>query len=238
MKLYDYDFREYERKFVIVSKTGNLLKELKKKPFITEDNESIDLNDLKEPFYGYIFIDNEEGITLRILGNDKTQRKYAKDVELLIRYNAFRDADFEYIIPEELDYSYDIINEYDELFYENESLLNVRGKEELDDLRDEENPDILEVSIHYDNGDSEYLDALTVESFEEEETIIVAKLLEDSEELDNLKKGQHLGLVYVEEELRIKYMLEAKTEEEQEEYYNEQRMDDVDKFNADDEDYE
>ena len=66
----------------------------------------------------------------------------------------------------------------------------------------------------------------------------VAKLLEDSEELDNLKKGQHLGLVYVEEELRIKYMLEAKTEEEQEEYYNEQRMDDVDKFNADDEDYD
>ena len=102
MKLYDYDFREYERKFVIVSKTGNLLKELKKKPFITEDNERIDLNDLKEPFYGYIFIDNEEGITLRILGNDKTQRKYAKDVELLIRYNAFRDADFEYIIPEEV----------------------------------------------------------------------------------------------------------------------------------------
>ena len=50
MKLYDYDFREYERKFVIASKTGNLLKELKKKPFITEDNESIDLNDLKELF--------------------------------------------------------------------------------------------------------------------------------------------------------------------------------------------
>lgn len=238
MKLEEYDFREYERKFVIVTKAKKIISYLKDHPFITEDDESISLNDLKDGFYGYIFMDNEKGLLLRVLGNDKTQAKYAKDVKVLIEYKDFIDCEFEYIIPEELDYSYEIINDTDDEYYSNTSLLNIRGNEDLDHLRDEENPDILQITINYDNGEVEYLDALSVENYYEEDEIIVVKLLEDSEISDRFKKGTYIGTVYKDEELIIRYLLELKSEEEQEEYQKEQMLEDVDKFNEDDEDFE
>ena len=82
MKLYDYDFREYERKFVIVSKTGNLLKELKKKPFITEDNESID-SDIKIALYNeedYIKIKDYSEITWKYTYEENEEGRFRRDI--------------------------------------------------------------------------------------------------------------------------------------------------------------
>ena len=92
------NFREYDRKFV---KVTNLSKDLKK---------SLKIEKLQEPIYGILYIDIECGVSLRILGDEKTEikdvRMLKNSVKIIVEFvtqqiNILRGADGKVIAGDE-----------------------------------------------------------------------------------------------------------------------------------------
>jgi len=179
MKLRDYHYRDYEEKFVKVSNSGNVLDKLGAK-------------DISEPFYGYLYVDIDKGVSLRFLGNDAND-KYLKEKISLLRYDLIEDFEIE-IIKEKLHFC-ELIKEQMKAYHGKENIKSVRIRREIDELRSRAYPDDVEIIVPFKEG---YVEKIWGRSFDyiKSEDMYIFTLLTDSVYDKNLKKGTLIGAKY------------------------------------------
>ncbi|MCQ4795351.1 hypothetical protein NE604_06835 [Anaerofustis stercorihominis] len=182
MKLRDHHFRDYEKKFVEVSNSGNVLSKMGEE-------------DVKEPFIGYMYVDNNRGVTLRLLGNTENEvhEKYLKEKISVAGYDLIEDFDIE-IIQEEIP-SLEIIRKHTDKHYGEAHIEKVRDRIEIDNLRSRAYPDDVEIVIPYKEG---YVEKMWVRSYDYilKENIYIFSLLKDSCYDESLKKGELIACKY------------------------------------------
>ena len=163
MKIIDYNFREIDREIIKI-----------------EDKTILDkLNlELNIPFYGIIYTDHKNGISLRIIGDDNTT--------LLDKVNILRYDDIKNIEINSYDYKdKELVNKLIDSYYVDSDINKVRDIKELDKYRLKSNPDTLLVSIEKDN-DTEEIWSLVMGYSNDG---IICGLLSDSKLYDNLLRG-------------------------------------------------
>lgn len=182
MKLRDHHFRDYEKKFVEVSNSGNVLAKM-------------GAADVREPFIGYMYVDNNRGVTLRLLGNaeNEAHEKYIKEKVSVVRYDLIEDFDIE-IIQEEIP-SLEIIRKLTDKHYGEVHIEKVRDRIEIDNLRSRAYPDDVEIVIPYKEG---YVEKMWVRSYDYivKENMYIFSLLKDSCYDESLKKGELIACKY------------------------------------------
>ena len=164
MKIIDYNFREIDKEIIKIEDKSIL------------DKLNLDLN---IPFYGIIYIDHKNGISLRILGDD--HKSLLTEIYVL-RYEDIRNLDVMFLEDyHDKELVLKMINSY----YLDSDINKVRDIELLDKYRLKSNPDILLVSIDKDN-DTEEIWSLVMGYSNDG---IVCGLLKDSKLYDNLLRG-------------------------------------------------
>ncbi|WP_290776536.1 hypothetical protein [Anaerofustis sp.] len=188
MKLRDYGYREYERKFVKVNNG--------KEEFLLK----LGLEDIEFPFVGYLYIDDKRGITMRIIGNGEEENpdRYINDRVVLASYDLIEDLEIE-ILEEFSDIDSSQAENHLKLSDENKTIYKVRERKEIDSLRSRIFPDEAEVVIPYKEG---YVEKIWVKSFDyiEKEGIYIFSMLKDSVYDENLKKGCFIACRYFKKE--------------------------------------
>lgn len=184
-KIKDYDFRDLDRRFVIVKNTKDLLKSLK-------------AYDIREPFYGFIYIDHECGLTLSVLGNDSTKDKYVGEIRLIARYDTIKNYSVKVIDDSKFKYWNEIL-ELHEIYYTKYRIQKTRDFEYLDEFRCEGYPDDIKVmAVVNDNN----LEQLWVRIFDyvEKDNALIGELLNTSYFDDSLKEGTLVSIAYLAEQ--------------------------------------
>ena len=163
-KINDMNFREYDGNFVLVGDTGNFLQD----------------SDIEEPFYGYMYIDKNEGIVMVILGNEENGEKYVHEEYLLnAPYQCVKDFGIEIIDERDYEYAEIVHMIYDEESQLNEDVLETRDIEKLDKFRTEYNPDILNCLLVNRGGNPVQILA-KIKKYIEKKDIIIVELLNET----------------------------------------------------------
>lgn len=174
-------FRDLDRKIIKISKLDEVLK------------NNLNINHLKEPLYGITYIDEQSGLTLRILGDDNTQ---LDDQIILVRADMFEGIEYEYI-----DGSKEMIdilkNQIEENYYD-ERFISLLSDEKLDDFRHSHFINDVRVLLISEKGTEEMWARLFVKS--DEENLYFGELLNNSFEDSKYSAGTSVGIVYVEKE--------------------------------------
>ena len=164
MKIIDYNFREIDSNIIKIEDKSILRK--------------LDL-ELNIPFYGVIYIDHRNGISLRILGDDNTDLVLGQ--AYVLRYDDIKNIEVD-------SYDYkdkELVNKLIDSYYLDSDINKVRDIKELDKYRLKSNPDTLLISIEK-NNDTEEIWSLVMGYSDEG---IVCGLLSDSKLYDNLLRG-------------------------------------------------
>lgn len=181
MKLRDHHFRDYEKKFVEVSNSGNVLSKM-------------GARDVEEPFMGYMYIDTNRGVTFRLIGNieNEAHEKYIKEKISLAGYDLIEDFDIKII--EDIPRLKAVEEHYKENFRE-PHIEKVREKKEIDNLRSRAYPDDVQIVIPYKEG---YVEKIWVRSFDYiiKENVYIFSLLKDSCYDKKLKKDSLVAAKY------------------------------------------
>ena len=171
------NFREYDRKFV---KVTNLSNDLKK---------SLKIEKLQEPIYGILYIDIECGVSLRILGDEKTE---IKDEGIMLRCDAFDKINFE--IFEGTDFLKDVLKNQINKFYYDKKLDDLLKDKVLDDFRHESFPNDVLAILPNDNNPEKMWVRLVAKT--DQENLYVAELLDDSFVNKDYTTGKKVALIY------------------------------------------
>lgn len=165
MKIIDYNFRDIDKEIIEINDKSIL--------------EKFDL-DLETPFYGVIYIDHRNGISLRILGDN--HKNLILGEAFVLRYEEIKSLD---VNPLE-DYSdEELVLKMIDSYYLDSDINKIRDIKLLDKYRLRSNPDILLVDIDKDN-DTEEIWSLVMGYSDDG---IVCGLLRDSKLYDNLLRG-------------------------------------------------
>lgn len=184
MKITELNYRDYDRRFVIVNKSGNLLRKLK-------------IKDIKEPFYGFIYIDSEMGISMQVLGDDNTGTKYIDEERINVGYKGLKDYDIDFIDNYEYE---DLVLDINKEYYQNKARIKVRQNEKLDTFRQESHPDDLKALVVYQEDDSSEELWIRVEDTVNNDDVIVGRLLNTSIRDNHLNAGEYVAVKYFEKE--------------------------------------
>ena len=138
-----------------------------------DNKKSLKIDKLKEPLIGIVYIDKTSGVTLRILGNEKTE---IKDEVVLLRVNTFDKANFE--IFEGNDYLKDVLKNQINKTYYDKKLEELLADKSLDEFRHEEYPnDVMAILPNDDQPENMWVRLLMKTN---EENLYIAELLDDS----------------------------------------------------------
>lgn len=184
MKITELSYRDYDRRFVLVTKSGNLLKKLK-------------IKDIKEPFYGFIYIDPEMGVSMQVLGDDKTGTKYIDEERINVGYKGLKDYNIEFIDNYEYE---DLVLDINKEYYSNKARIKIRQNEKLDKFRYESHPDDLKAVVIYQEDDSTEELWIRVEDTVNNDDVIVGKLLSTSIKDNHLNVGEYVAVKFYEKE--------------------------------------
>ena len=180
MKIIDSNFRDIDREIIKI-----------------EDKSLIDKVglDLSVPYYGVIYIDHRNGISLRILGDDHNSLLLGE--AYILRYDDIKHLEVNSLDEyKDKDLVLKMINSY----YLDEDINKIRDIKELDKYRLRSNPDTLLVFIEKENDGEEIWSLVMGYSNDG----IVCGLLSDSKLYDNLLRGSTVVVKEDEELDRLK----------------------------------
>lgn len=214
MKVCEFSFRELDRKWIGIE-SKKFCKKLAKK---------IKMKKLLCPIFGYFYIDKENGLSLRVLGNierDGRNKLYLDDSfifenELVVDYDFI--SKFEITILDEevvknIEGSTVIENKLD-IYYKNvNNFLDTRDMEELDPFRNESFPDDIQVLLkNKDDAPDELLWARIEGIMDVKPDVLICKLLSASYYNEDYVEDMMVGVKYFEEEeiLKIVGMLKRR----------------------------
>jgi len=199
-KITEFNFREIDRKFVLVKSLSRKF-----------DNYGI--KNLSNPFLGILYFDVDCGMTLRILGNpndEMMQSEYTNNFATILRADCFEELEFE-LYNEKIN-DYGILKQL-EGYYDYPDLIKTREIKELDEFRHSIFPDDVQVLIPFEKQ-PELLWARLINVTETNKLYIVA-LLNDSYIDENLKAGTFIACKPVEIKDRKYLIIEGILEKKQ-----------------------
>ena len=211
-------FRDFDRRWVGIENKKickKIAKKLKRKHLIS-------------PIFGYIFIDKENGISLRIVGNFERDYKYRIFIDedyleddLVIDYDFMQKIklDVEIIdenVIENVEGTNIISNKIDSEYKNINNFLSTRDYKYLDKFRDERYPDDIEAVLENKEQEvDEYL-YVTIEGImDKRPDLLIAKLDDSSEYNENYKEGDYVAVKYYEDEDIVKIYGQLKRREEE-----------------------
>ncbi len=180
MKIIDSNFRDIDKEIIKIE-DKNILKKV-----------GLELN---IPFYGIIYIDHRNGVSLRILGDDNNNLLLGE--AYILRYEDIKHLEVNSLDDyKDKDLVLKMINSY----YLDEDINKIRDIKELDKYRLRSNPDTLLVFIEKENDGEEIWSLVMGYSNDG----IVCGLLSDSKLYDNLLRGSTVVVKEDEELDRLK----------------------------------
>ncbi|MBR4261743.1 MAG: hypothetical protein IKQ35_00070 [Bacilli bacterium] len=218
MKVNGELFRDFDRRWVGIENRKSckkIAKKLKRKELIS-------------PIFGYLFIDKEEGISLRIVGNFERDYKYRIFInedfledDLIIDYEFMKKIKLDVeIIDEEIIKNVEgtniISNKIDSEYKNINNFLSTREFVYLDKFRDERYPDDIEAVLENKEQEvDEYL-YVTIEGImDKRPDLLIAKLDDSSEYNEDYKEGDYVAIKYYEDEDLVKIYGHLKRREEE-----------------------
>ncbi len=185
MKLDKLSFRELDRKWFAISRK----KDIKKVNKVLKQRFS------DEPILGYLYIDHDNGMIIRIAGhvikekNDYLLEDEVIKKELTIPYDEKINFDITFL-PEDVTKNIKGSTQIEiecQKFYENEAIINSRKEEILDNFRHEYYPDDVELLL-VTKEDEEFLWS-RLEAYSPKHKVAVCTLLSDSVYNKEYKEG-------------------------------------------------
>ncbi len=217
MKISEINFRDVDHKWIGIENKKNckkIAKMLKNKELIA-------------PIFGYFYIDEDYGITLKVVGNievDGHKKLYINalflDEDYIIDYDFMNKIKLEFEILDDIDISSNIEGAHiieNKLQYKNiNNILETRSNNVLDKFRDDKYPDDIEVELeHKEDEIVEHL-WVTIEGImDTRPDLMICKLNNSSEYDDSFKEGEYVAVKYYEDDdaVRIYGHLKKRTEE-------------------------
>ncbi len=191
-------FRELDQRWVAIENkrmVKKLAKKLKHKEWIP-------------PLFGYFYIDREEGLSLRVMGNvekDGYNKLYLSDyfreneivvsVEVIEKFNVeFIDSDVVNKINGTKEIEEDLAFNYESEL----NLLKTREIEEIDPFRNETFPDDVQVLLESNDDDPDELLWARIEGIMKKD-VLICHLLTESYYNEQYKEDTMVGVRYFEE---------------------------------------
>lgn len=206
MKVCEFSFRELDKKWIGIEDRKSCKKLAKK----------IKMKKLLCPIFGYFYIDRENGLLLRVLGNierDGRNKLYLDnnllfDDEIVIDYDFISKFDIN-ILSEEvvknIEGSIVLENKLD-IHYKNvNNFLNTRDMDCLDNFRNDSFPDDIQVLLrNKDDNPDEILWARIEGIMDVKPDVLICKLLSSSYYNEEYDENVMVGVKYFKEEESLK----------------------------------
>jgi hypothetical protein len=197
-------FRDFNRKLVEIKSTN-------------ENFDNYGIEELTNPFIGYLFIDKEDGVCVRILGNKNNKKlieKLIKEDNIAINCDYFNDLEFK-LLEDEIE-TFDLEKQMDE-YYKDKELLELREITEIDNLRGIYYPDDVLLTLEFEDNEVEYLWG-RLDGYISEVDKCVVYLLQGSEFDYQINSSEYAVCKYIKtdskEELIIQGILEKVEEDD------------------------
>ena len=184
MKLFDYSFRELEKKWVVVNKWKDI-KRIGKKYKL----ELVDALVLI-----YLYVDHEKGLCGYLAGNLYHDSKELLQMEetyldhmIILEDDILSKIKFQVIDDNLLNHLKDkdiIEKKIDIAYYNDTNIINARGEEQLDEWRNEANPDDIELLLITDKKEEFIWGKLELFSKDR----LICRLLDNSKNNEHYKK--------------------------------------------------
>ncbi len=206
MKVCDFSFRELDRKWVGFENRKACKKIAKK----------IKMKKLQCPIFGYFYIDTDNGLSLRIVGNierDGRNKLYLDealilDKELVLNYEFVEKMDVQILkddVVENLDGANVLENKIESYYKNINNFLDTRNMQELDPFRNEESPDDVQVLlINKDDTPNELLWVRIEGIMDVKPDVLICKLLTGSYYNEEYVEDAMVGVKYFQEEEQLK----------------------------------
>jgi hypothetical protein len=206
MRVSDYSFRELDKRWVGIEN----------KKFCKKIGKKLGLKNLARPVFGCFYIDKEYGLSLRIVGNIERdgRNKLYLDEELLFDNDLVLDYDFiskfeiellDEDIVKVIEGSYVLENKLD-IHYKNvNNFLETRKWMDLDNFRNEQFPDDIQVLL-VNKGDNpdELLWARVEGIMDVKPDVLICKLLGASYYNDEYVEDVMVGVKYFKDDDNLK----------------------------------
>lgn len=218
MKINGELFRDFDRKWVGIENKKSckkIAKKLKRKRLIS-------------PIFGYLFIDKEEGISLRVVGNFERDNKnkvyidedYLED-DLIIDYEFMQQIKLEVELLDDnivkhIEGANIISNKIDSEYKNINNFLSTREYKYLDKFRDERYPDDIEAILENKEQEVDEFLYVTIEGImDKRPDLLIAKLNDSSEYNKDYTEGDYVAIKYYEDEDKVKIYGHLKRREEE-----------------------
>ena len=129
MKLKEFNFRDLDKKIILLN-----------------DKNLISNTDITIPYYGIIYIDHNNGISLRIVNDNNNS--YIVGEGYIFRYKDIENIDIEF--KDNIN-DKNLIDMWVNNYYKDEDIIKTRDLKQLDKFRLESNPDIINITFTKDN---------------------------------------------------------------------------------------
>ena len=193
MKISEFkSFRDFDRKFVKITNVNN------------KDKVRLKLDNLKEPWYGILYIDEECGISLRVLGNEDN---FIKDKGILLRADVFDDIDFE--IFDGTNELKNVLDNQINKYYYSDKYEELLSDKKLDKFRHEFFPNDVKTLLILDNQLEQMWVRLTMKT--DQKDLYVGKLLNTSYyKKKEYYQGQDVAIKYYKNENNEELIIQGK----------------------------
>lgn len=179
--LLKYSFRDINRKIVLLEDTREMF-----------DNYGI--KKLENPFLGYVYLDIDRGLNVRIIGNENNQKlieKLCTEECFIVRHDLL--LNYKATLYDKKINTFELDKQMD-TYYSYDNIEKVRARDEIDHLRSKEYPDDVTMIVPFKN-DNEQLWVRLVD-YDEKENLYIAYLLNDSYKDRDLVEGTFVACKY------------------------------------------
>ncbi len=206
MKVKDYSFRELDRKWVGFENKKACKKIAKK----------VKMRKLQSPIFGYFYIDKENGLSLRVVGNiEKDGRNklylddtYILDKELVLDYQAVENYDVKILsdnVIDNLDGANVLENKLAANYKNINNFLDTRDMVELDNFRNDQFPDDIEVLLINSNDNPDELLWARIEGIMDvKPDVLICRLITSSYYNKDYVEETMVGVKYFHDEDSLK----------------------------------
>ena len=206
MKVCEFSFRELDRKWVGIES----------KKFCKKIAKKIKMRKLLCPIFGYFYIDKENGLSLRVLGNIERdgRNKLYLDNELI--FDEEKVVDYEFVSKFEIELldeevvkciegSTVIENKLDVHYKNINNFLDTRNMEELDSFRNDAFVDDVQVLLKNKGEDPDELLWARIEGIMDvKPDVLICKLLSSSYYNEEYSEDVMVGIKYFADEESLK----------------------------------
>lgn len=206
MKVCEFSFRELDRKWIGIE-SKKFCKKLAKK---------IKMRKLLRPIFGYFYIDKENGLSLRVLGNIEKDGRNKLYLDNTLIFDEEKVVDYEFVSKFEIEIldeevvkciegSTVIENKIDVHYKNINNFLDTRDMEELDSFRNDTFVDDVQVLLKNKGDDPDELLWARIEGIMDvKPDVLICRLLSSSYYNEEYSEDVMVGIKYFAEDESLK----------------------------------